>query len=370
MKTFFVIVACLCTAASSVRAEETLRIAVAKVQSELVISGPDLVVVDPASNQTIHRGSPIKFAPSERGIIAAGELVATTKLHVASRGSLTVRNLTLEGLVEVHQEMRRGRAQLLVVHSVPIESYVVATVASEMPTSWPMEALKAQSVATRTFAVFRKFHAPDRPYHMEAGVIDQVYGGAAKMHPRCKKATRATRGEVLTYHRRPIRAYFHSCCAGKTESAKEGWGQNLPYLPGSVCPYDTACPAQHYVARIKLSKLLTALRSARIRVKEIKGVSIKQHTSTGRVSKLVLATDGGKVDLSGEDLRRLVGYNLVKSRTFTAKIEGSELVVEGKGSGHGVGMCQWGAKGMSDKRFGYKKILKHYYPGTKLLKMY
>ncbi|MFH1809591.1 MAG: SpoIID/LytB domain-containing protein [Pseudomonadota bacterium] len=359
-----------CGPGSSALAEEMLRIAVDRAESDIAISGPELVVSDPASGEMIAQGSPVRVGPADAGIRVNGKVVASDHLRVLSRGVLVLRNHSLERQVELHLERRGGRPRLLVVHEVPIEAYVAATVSSEMPPSWPAEALKAQAVATRTFAVHRKFNAPDRPYHMEAGVIDQVYGGAGRMAPTAVEAARATYGEVLTYHRRPARTYFHSCCAGHTESSREGWGNALPYLPGVACGFDSDCPAAKYRARIPLSQVAAALRGARIKVQRIDALRITKRTSTRRVDQLVLDTDRGEVRLSGEDLRRLVGYTVIKSRMFEARIDGKDLVVEGQGSGHGVGLCQWGARGMAVKGRSYDKILLHYYPRTKILRMY
>jgi len=354
---------------AAARGEEMLRIAVAQVKTKIDISGPGLKVVDPAAGERVAEGSPLLLAPSTRGILVNGELVGATRLVVEGQSVLRVRDLSVEREVEVVRDERGGSPRLLIIHAVPMETYVAATVSKEVPTSWPEEALKVQAVASRSFAVYRKFHAPDRPYHMEAGVIDQVYGGA-KVHPRARDATRATFGEVLTYQRRPIKAYFHSCCAGHTESAREGWGQNLAYLPGVKCAYDQACPAQRFAARVPLKDVVKALRRARLKVKRIDALKITKRTKSGRVAKLVFETDGGRVDLSGEDLRRLVGYGVIKSRHFDAHIAGGVLVVEGRGSGHGVGLCQWGAAGMAKKGKRYQQILKHYYPRTKIMRMY
>jgi stage II sporulation protein D len=296
--------------------------------------------------------------------------VGAERLLVDSRGAIVLRNHSVERQVELHLERKGGRPRLLVVHEVPIEAYVAATVSSEMPSAWPAEALKAQAVASRTFAVHRKFNAPDRPYHMEAGVIDQVYGGAGRVADTALEATRATYGLVLTYQRRPARAYFHACCAGHTESSREGWGHALPYLPGVRCGFDADCPHARYSARVPVRQVVAALRGARIMVKRIDGLRVARRTATGRVDQLVLDTDRGAVKLSGEDLRRLVGYTVIKSRLFEARLDDNELVVEGQGSGHGVGLCQWGARGMAQKGKTHEQILLHYYPRTKIQRMY
>lgn len=360
----------LCCITLPAQAEEMLRIAMVRSSAELVLSGPDLVVTALGGGEVLLQGSVVKMAPTSQGIVVNGKRLGLNEIRVTSRGSLRLREYTIDHQVEVFTEQRGGTQNLLVVHEVPIETYVAATVAKEMPSSWPEEALKAQAVATRTFAVYRKFSVPDRPYHMESGVIDQVYGGGGSLPKSVVKAVAATRGEVLTYQRRPIKAYFHSCCAGHTESALEGWGQRLKYLPGVSCDYDQACPAFHYHARVAVKDLIAALRRARIKVRKIDGIRITKKTKTRRVAELVLATDRGEVKLSGEDLRRLVGYKVIKSRVFRARLDAGVLVVDGQGSGHGVGMCQWGARGMALKKKSYREILFHYYPHTRLQRMY
>ncbi|MBN2362227.1 MAG: SpoIID/LytB domain-containing protein [Deltaproteobacteria bacterium] len=351
-------------------AEETVRIAVAQVRDQISLAGPELVVTDPAAGEVVQRGGPALVAPTDQGIAVGGRVVAATRLVAQSSGAITVRGLALEREVEVFREIRGGRPEIVIVHTVPIEAYVAATVSAEMPASFPAEALKAQAVVTRTFAIFRKFNAPERPYHMEAGVIDQVFGGTQRISESARAATVATAGEVLTFGRQPVRAYYHSCCAGHTESAREGWGQALPYLPGVKCPYDGDCPSQQYTARIPLARLARALLVTRVKIKRIASVKIADRTATGRVARIAIETDRGRIEISGEDLRRLVGYDVVKSRLFDLSIEGDVLVVTGRGSGHGVGLCQWGARGLALKQRTYDAILGHYFPRTKIMKMY
>jgi len=356
--------------ATTAEAEETMRIAIAQVRDEISLAGPELLVTDPAAGEVVQRNGPVLLAPTDQGISVNGRVVAATRLLVQSRGAITVRGLVLEREVEVFRELKAGRPELVIVHTVPIEAYVAATVSSEMPSSFPPEALKAQAVVTRTFAVYRKFSAPERPYHMEAGVIDQVFGGTQRISEPARTAALATQGEVLTFRRQPVRAYFHSCCAGHTESAREGWGQALPYLPGVECGADGDCPAQHFTARIPLARLARALQVTRVKLKRIDDVTIVDRTATGRVARLAIESDRGRVEISGEDLRRLIGYDVVKSRLFDLRIEGDQLVVTGRGSGHGVGLCQWGARGMAQEQKGYQEILVHYFPHTKIMKMY
>jgi stage II sporulation protein D len=260
--------------------------------------------------------------------------------------------------------------QVLLVHPLPIENYLVGILTGELPKDWPMEAMKAQAVAARTYAVYQKYNAPDRPYHLESTVLDQVYGGAQHERPGSRAAVAATAGEVLTYRRRPIRAFFHSCCAGRTESALEGWGSAEPYLPGSTCGFCGDCGRASWQLRVPLAKLTQALDDKRLSVGQVREVRVSKLSATERVLELQVEGAARTRALHSEDLRRILGYDQLRSRLFKVRKDGTDVVFSGKGSGHGVGMCQWGARGMALNSFSYRAILDRYYPGAKLQQMY
>lgn len=255
----------------------------------------------------------------------------------------------------------RGRAQIINV--LALEDYLLGVLGSEMPPSFPPEALKAQAVAARTYALQKKLDALDAPFHMGASVIHQVYGGLRQEDPRTRAAVEATRGEVLTWELQPIEAYFHASCGGRTETGLQALGRDLPYLQPVRCPCG-ALAASRWEAKVPLRELDVAL-GGRGRGR----VSIEARTGTGRVLRLL---GGGGRAVDGVSFRAKVGYTRIKSLSFDVEPvrHGDALHFRGRGYGHGAGMCQWGAQAMATDGAQYRGILAHYYPGTELQTLY
>jgi stage II sporulation protein D len=272
----------------------------------------------------------------------------------------------LPGRVEVFAE----RGALVAVNSVDLEQYVAAVVASEVPRSWPPEALRAQAVAARTFAVAQKVaQGPGARAHLGSSVLDQVYRNAAHPPEAALQAAQATSGEVLTWGAAPIAAYFSASCGGASESAEAAFHLPpgaTPYLRGSEADGDV----RSWTVRLPLAEITAALRKARRMQADIRGVAVQSRTASGRAQTLELATSAGPRPLLAVELRQLVGYSTLPSLFFDASTEDGVAVFRGKGSGHGVGLCQWGARGRALAGANYREILAHYYPGAEVRRMY
>ena len=267
-------------------------------------------------------------------------------------------------------ELFADQGALVAVNVVDLEDYVAAVVASEVPSSWPADALRAQAVAARTFAVAQKIsQGPGARAHLGASVLDQVYRGTAHPHPATLKAARDTGGEVLTWGAAPIAAYFSASCGGKSESAEVAFHLSpgsTPYLRGGD-PDEDEHP---WTKRIPLAEISAALRkSGRIK-SEVQGLRIASRTASGRAQTMALQTKGGARSLAAVELRQILGYRELPSLFFEVEAEGNSAVFKGRGSGHGVGLCQWGARGRALKGEGYRAILAHYYPGAEIRRMY
>ena len=247
---------------------------------------------------------------------------------------------------------------------------VAAVVASEVPPSWPAEALRAQAVAARTFAVAQKVsQGPGARAHLGASVLDQVYKGTAHPAQAAQKAARDTGGEVLTWGAAPIAAYFSASCGGKSESAEAAFHLapgSTPYLRGG----DPDDDERAWTKRIPLLEISAALRKAGRIKAEVQGLRIASRTGSGRARTLSLQTAGGARALAAVELRQILGYRELPSLLFEVAVEGEAAVFQGAGSGHGVGLCQWGARGRALKGEGYRAILAHYYPGAEIRRMY
>ena len=264
----------------------------------------------------------------------------------------------LPGRIEVFVD----QGALVAVNTLDLEEYVAAVVSSEVPGGWPKDALEAQAVAARTFAVAQKIaQGPGARAHLRSTVLDQVYKGAAA--PGALVAARATAGEVLTFGAAPIAAYFSASCGGRSESGEAGFNLapgSTPYLRAGE-PDDDERP---WTARFPLEQLSATLRP-RLHA-AVDAVAVIARTSSGRARTVRL----GKRTLSGVELRQLLGYERLPSLLFDVRVSGGVAVFTGKGSGHGVGLCQWGARERARRGQGYREILLHYYPGAEIRRMY
>ncbi len=282
--------------------------------------------------------------PEQKGSPEAGSgLVVGGDLHVLSRE---------EGL--------------LVINVIDLEEYVEGVVPSEMNAGWSLEALKAQAVATRTYALYQQMMHADKDYDLVATVQDQVYGGRLKVDERVRQAVGETKGLAVTFQERPILAAFSSTAAGPTEDVTNVWSQDLPYLKGVECPFDSRSPYYRWTTTFRIDMLETKLQEAGVGVGTVATVTPFAYSRAGRVTKLRVLHSRGELVLRGEDLRRVIGYRAIPSTQFTIEAIGQEIVLSGNGAGHAVGLCQWGAKELAQLGYPFTTILRYYYPGTKV----
>ncbi len=291
---------------------------------------------------------------------------------------------------------------LIIVNIVNIEEYLYGVLNSEMPTHWPMEALKAQAVLARTQALYRRrISRPhkSRGYDLCDEQHCQVYGGVAVETIRARDAVDSTRERILAYNGKPAHTIFFSNCGGHTQSGKEvGWG-DVPYwravsdvkspsqLPRS--PWELKewlqsepaayCNAPKYMSSPELRWMrvvsVEALESripATKGVGRIKGVTPLRRSRSGHLNALRIRGVSGELVLDKEhDIRRLLGLGPLRSTLFVMETTFRKgrpyaFTFYGGGWGHGVGMCQAGAGGRAEAGSAHEEILRHYYPGTVL----
>lgn len=247
------------------------------------------------------------------------------------------------------------------IETLPMESYIAGVISSELPSSWPLEVLKAQAITARTYAIWQK----SQKEHLESTVMDQVYHGADKIHALAKQAVAETAGQVLTYESKLAHTYFHAACGGHTASATEAFGNSEPYLQGVTCSYCHNAPTYRWkyeLSRKELNKKLGA------KISDIEPVG---ETDSGRVKSFRFKSKPQLKDMKATDFRKALGYNTFRSTLVTKNSLGwTTAEFAGRGHGHGVGMCQWGALTMAKQGKTAEQILEHYYPGTEIRKFY
>lgn len=257
-------------------------------------------------------------------------------------------------------EIKKDNNGLQFINSIPFEKYVEGVVASETGKDWEIEALKAQAVISRTYAIFHKLINGEKEFHLTSGVLHQVYNNENK-DPLVTRAVNETNSEILTYNGSPIESFFHSVCYGMTEVPEEVWGTKRPYLKPVECNGKKTTPYETWQISLTFEEMGQA-----IDIMEIKDIKISSYTSTGRVKTLSITAgiDQAVTEIKATELRRLLGYKKLPSTQFLLSKESSMVTFDGKGWGHGVGLSQWGALEMAKEGKDYRYILSHYYPGT------
>ena len=318
---------------------------------------------------------------SVAGLLVAGQSSGVFEKNLsfgpASVGSRPIRIRSVTDPAQVNGKSYRGWVELrkkkngllLVINELDIEDYLKGVVASEVPNDWEFEALKAQAVAARTYALYQKRAMAGRPYHILATVSSQVYNGSNGERAHAVRAVRETKGIVIAYQGKVIPAFYHSSCGGHTENASELWGIDMPYLKGVDCECQEIVKQGLWEKRISASAVTKALRRMGYQVGGFSEMSIENITPAGRVKRVTVRSAGRTTVVPGEAFRLALGSTVIPSVFFELELVAGEAVFSGRGSGHGVGLCQWGAKEMAEKGNDYKAILSHYYPGTCLLQL-
>lgn len=301
------------------------------------------------------------------------------ELHPASSPGLWVNDRLYRGIVRFVAD---GQRTFRVVNILPLEHYIAGVIDGEMPVDFPAESRKVQAVAARSFAVMQRLRAaPDADFDLYASPLrSQHYRGYQYRDPTgatkagesdaARRVTRETQGLVCTRNGKLFRTYYSACCGGQTTKGAL-YFPDADDLPGVKCNACDACPKHRWSIRLNAEELSTAVRKAaarsidrRFRVDKAEANGIDDRNEIPQVTFEDSA--GHKEEVSGVALRSAIGVNKLYSAWFTVRRDGDDFVLEGRGYGHGVGMCQWGAAGLAKQGSDFRAILKRYYPGSKI----
>lgn len=298
---------------------------------------------------------------------------AATSVEVDGRSQTRPRRFAGPGPHEVDGRSLRGSVELLrgptglrVVNELPLEDYVAGTVLGEISEQWGDAVLRAQAIAARTYAVYRRAHPRSAEFDLTATTLDQVYLGIDGETPRARAAVDVTRGQVLTYDGVPILAAYHSAAGGRTASAEEVWGRALPYLASLDVPGEEDSPDTYWRTRIPGDALGDALATVGVEVGRVRDLAVLRRSASGRVVTLRVRGKGGDAEIRADEVRRSLGARRLRSTLFEVRRSGEDFVFVGSGNGHGVGMSQWGARALALRGAGHRAILQRFYPGTRL----
>ncbi len=258
-----------------------------------------------------------------------------------------------------------GDGRMALVTTIDVDAYLQGVVPLEVPPSWPYPVLAAQAIVARTYALARR--TLSRAYDVRADSGDQQWGGVDAETDATTAAVRATRGRTLTYAGGPADVFYSSCCGGHTADIVAAWGgAPLPYLRGVADPYCVYAPDYRWHREIPIARVAQTYGA---RTGEpITAATLGAPDDTGR-PRSVLLTGATTLEVPVATFRRDLGYDEVRSPWLRSlRIQpvrdGAQLVVEGSGRGHGVGMCQWGAHYLATAGVSAERILAWYFPGT------
>lgn len=308
-------------------------------------------------------------------------------------------------------------SDMTVINYLTLQEYLYGVLPKEMSGDWPLEALKAQAVAARNYAVANIHKHSNYGFDLCGTIHCQVYGGYDVEKPRSNMAVDATDGKLLTYKGKIISAFFHSNSGGYTEDSENVWSLSIPYIRGVKDDFSLGAPNSNWTQIYSPYEIAQVLSLKGINIGEIYNIYPEKHSKNGRVLSLKIKGTLDEITLEKEETRKIFGYNNIKSMNFkvntdidvyikssngesiqkplnnmhilkgknsikilsnnkyniyngykSVQIHGkpSKYIFNGRGWGHGLGMSQWGAKKMAELGYTYQEILQHYYTGTKL----
>lgn len=338
-----------------------LKVAIQKNVSTLKVGSSTTAIVKDGAGKQVGQLSPMSSlaAKPEGNGITINNRVDAAELIIEPKD---------DGYVWIGDRWYRGKTRLIrqdsgltAINYVDLEQYLYSVVGAEAVSTWPIEALKAQAVAARSYALYKRNTSSSSIYDVDTTVGTQVYKGLDTEYTTTHKAVNGTLGQIMTYDNKVILAAFHSSSGGHTENVEDVWTSSLPYLR-AVVDYDQKSPVFEWQKIFPVSQIQTLVAG----IGTIKGLQPAEMTPYGRVVTMKVTGDRGTVMVSGKDIRSTLD---LRSTLFRISTDGHNLKVQGRGFGHGLGLSQWGAYFLAKQGVSYNQILAHYYQNTRLTQL-
>jgi stage II sporulation protein D len=264
-------------------------------------------------------------------------------------------------------DLVRNGEGIAVVNELPLEDYLPGVLRAEAGDKFPKEALRAQAIVARTYAAHQRLISAGKPYNILASTAHQQYAGRVPPTSPVWDAARETTGQVLLWEGEVFPAFYHTESGGYTEDPRTVFAaRNMPGLKPVVCPFSVGSPHYFWNLDVRLTDIGDALRRGGVDVGQVRRIAVGDRTPSLRAATVAVSGTRGSAQVRGNDFRRMLGYDTFKSTLFAVAVDGEVAHFAGRGYGHGVGMCQWGAKGMAERGHVARQILEFYYPGTVL----
>ncbi len=376
---FFIMVAAIVSAEQTQnlnnnKGEITLRVRVLVKEAPsfpITTTGDYWLYDEIKGEEILYGGNSFSFVtesvPGGIKIPFAGVFSGSVRLIPVGKAKVRIGNQLYRGELLITKQDNH----LLLINFIDLEEYLYGVIRKEISPNWPVDAVKAQAVAARTYAFYQMIVNQAQPYDLDATTKSQVYGGYKSEAPGSINAVEKTKGEVLTFRGEPVLALFHSNCGGATEDVKNVFGNDdIPYLRSVPCQYGRKSKHYRWEQTIALDKISTALSNRGYQTGRLRELTAVKNRHSDRIGKINIIHSRGRLTLTGTEFRKALGYNLIKSTIFNVKVKNGQAYFSGRGWGHGVGLCQDGMRDMAERGFSYIQILQHYYQGTSLETLY
>ena len=350
--------------AGPARAAGDIRVAIADGLKTVEVGGGPMMVSDLTGRSVVNDSPTWLRATLRNGVIeVAGRRVDGLRLAPADVGFLRVNDREYPGALEI----MKGGDGLTLVNELPLEDYLAGAVKAEAGDKMPLEMLKAQAIVARTYAAYHRRLNAEKAYHLVASTLNQQYVGRVPADSVVWTAVRETAGQVLLWQGELFPAFYHTDSGGYTEDPRVVFAaSNMPALKPVRVEFPSESPHQRWRLELPLAELSAALLRGGISIGRVVALDVLERSVSLRVARIAVRGTAGTVTLRGNDLRRLVGYDTLKSTLFAVAVVGPVARFVGRGYGHGVGLDQWSAKTMADQGYTAQRIVLYYYPGATL----
>lgn len=361
-----------------------IRVAVVRDAREVRVAASigGIRVLNASGTQILQvpEGREAVFAPVAGGLALNGQVLngAVRLVRIFESARLLTNGAEMSRQIDLYQDAARG-GTLTAVAYIGLEEYLTGVLAGEVPYDrWGAEALKAQAITSRSYALFQMKLRANEPYDVESTVMSQVFKPGHRNNVVLNSAVNATRGLVLTSGGKLFPAYFHSTCGGSTVRGSAVFADSPAVSPlnGVACPYCTHSPSYRWTAAIARDEIARKLRAfpdcAGQNIGIITALDFLGATGLNpRAQTVRVRHANGEFTMHSNRFRLAVGPGVLKSVGLERAVpQGETFSFAGRGFGHGVGLCQYGSNGMSERGFTCEQILGFYFPGGELTKLY